>query len=61
MQQPNFVNPKPAIECKVDDNAVVGSDPMFLATKKHFSDLISHYGRHIFCINLMKTIENNPR
>ena len=40
---------------------VISSDPMFLSTKKHFGDLISLYGRHIFCVNLMKVVENSPR
>ena len=37
------------------------SDPYYLATKKHFYDLISRFGDQIFCLNLVKTVEAQKR
>lgn len=37
------------------------SDPYYLATKKHFFDLISRFGDQIFCLNLVKTTEAEKR
>lgn len=37
------------------------ADYMCVATRKHFSDLVSRYGRILFCINLMKQKERTPR
>ncbi len=34
---------------------------MFLATRKHFSDLMSRYGSLVYAINLMKMKEKVPR
>lgn len=33
------------------------SDSYYLATKKHFYDLVSRFGDQIFCLNLVKTVE----
>ncbi|CAD8044044.1 unnamed protein product [Paramecium primaurelia] len=37
------------------------SDPYLYATKKHFCDLISSYGRQIYMVNLVKQNEHNKR
>jgi hypothetical protein len=34
---------------------------MCVATRKHFHDLVTRYGRILFCINLMKQKERTPR
>ena len=34
---------------------------MCVGTRKHFSDVIARYGRILFCVNLMKQKEKNPR
>lgn len=46
--------------CK-EFRAVNQSDPYYLATKKHFYDLISRFGDQIFCLNLVKVVEAQKR
>ena len=34
---------------------------MFLATRKHFRDVVSRYGNLVYAVNLMKKNEKVPR
>jgi len=68
-QEPHIYVPKPPIVSKNNYHnffnsftlEVNESDPYYLATKKHFYDLISRFGDQIFCLNLVKTVEAQKR
>ncbi len=61
MQQPSLLVGKPPIESKHVLIVVTNSDPLLISTRKHFSDLVSRYGKNIYCVNLMKAMEPVPR
>jgi len=68
-QQPHIYIPKPDISSNFNFLifvyfaifTVIHSDPYYLATKKHFYDLISRFGDQIFCLNLVKVVEAQKR
>lgn len=53
-QEAHVYNPKPAIQINY-------SDPYYLTTKKHISDMLSKYGSNLFLVNLVKSNEKQPR
>ncbi|KPI38974.1 Polyphosphoinositide phosphatase [Cyphellophora attinorum] len=54
LQDPSSVSPKPDIHLSV-------ADPFFSATALHFDDMFGRYGTPIYCLNLIKQKERNPR